>query len=84
MTGKLKKPKLVSAQNRHNTSFMLAYVAQVSSLSFFKPEIQGISATKDQLKIFVALVSSLSLFQPEIHAISAIKDQLKIFLRLKQ
>lgn len=63
---------------------MLACVAQVSSLSFFKPEIQGISAINDQLKIFVALLSSLSFFQPEIQAISAIKDQLKIFLWLIQ
>ena len=30
---------------------MVAYVVQGHSLSFFHPEIQAISATKDQLKM---------------------------------
>jgi hypothetical protein len=34
---------------------MVSYVVQVSSLSFFQTEIQAISATKDQLKIFLWL-----------------------------
>jgi len=30
---------------------MVAYVVQGRSLSFFQPEIQGISATRDELKM---------------------------------
>jgi len=51
---------------------MVAYVVQVSSFSFFQPEIQAISVTKDQLKIF------LWLKQWELCAIQLTADKCRV------